>query len=245
MCSVKSSDYATFPQRKQYFITFTYSHSIFIFSHSPVGGTGSGTGTGTGSEGMESKGSCWDWAFCFHFMVMPPRSFSPPPLSSTRSLKCRFIRISYVSILNRLSMFEFYCIFYALHWPHSALRPLRPPTSHPDCFIPFFVLFLPTSSRVALPMSAGYIKFRKLYAKSGFLTPSPSQPDSGLTLLNTNIFLVGDNCVSFFWTLAVCVCVCVPVLTTSLEQSLWLSRTTSAGPSALPKWIRTCVYPWP
>lgn len=122
---------------------------------------------------MESSGSCCACAFCFHFYgnaaktlipAFPFRHFTPAsplicsplltvhfPATHSGALKCRFIRISYVSILNRLFMFEFYFIvfFYAWHRPHFG----------PFCFAWFYFSGVLDSS--------GYIKFRKLYAKSG------------------------------------------------------------------------------
>lgn len=125
----------------------TIFHYIYIFSLNFHILAGVGPGCGCGCGRRKGRGVKWILlcllraAFCFHFMVMPPSPYSfPYPLyfssfflffgltfsnSHFPALKCRlarsFGRISYVSILNRLFMFEFYCIFYALHWPHSAL----------------------------------------------------------------------------------------------------------------------------
>jgi len=93
-------------------------------------------------------------------------------------------------------MFEFYCIFYALHRPHFATF----------CFFYFIFLYFLSFLRESLSrisMSAGYIKFRKLYAKSG-----PPTLNSALALLNTNIFLVEDNCLAAPGVLRLCFCAC-------------------------------------
>lgn len=125
---------AHFPSVKtifHYIYIFSPNFHIFAFS---VGEFSCGR--------MESSGSCCACAFCFHFYgnaaktlipAFPFRHFTPAsplicsplltvhfPATHSGALKCRFIRISYVSILNRLFMFEFYFIvfFYAWHRPH-------------------------------------------------------------------------------------------------------------------------------
>lgn len=123
-------------QRKQYFITFTYFHSIFIFSHSLKQGMARLEGQQGGGDRWRCNGMYFAFAlraFCFSFYgnslrcpPLPPSHghcaqcalWRPQVLSSavrssqfSELAQFRLLRISYVSILNRLFMFEFYCIF--------------------------------------------------------------------------------------------------------------------------------------